>query len=89
MQDIRPISIQIPYYTNLRNVCRYYMFYSINFAMYKVESIMLSSYVVRRKDLLIHTMLLDGFTFLDVFVTPTDNAIGIKLRAEFSHIVSS
>ena len=45
--DILSISIQIPYYTNIRKLCRYYnMFESISFVMYNVESIVLSSYVV-------------------------------------------
>ncbi|KAK2151160.1 hypothetical protein LSH36_374g06000 [Paralvinella palmiformis] len=64
--DILSISIQIPYYTNLRKLCRYYnMFESISFVMYNVEYILFSSYVVWRNDLLIHTMLLDGFIFLE------------------------
>jgi len=49
--------------------------------MYNVESVLLSSYVVWRNDLLIHTMLLDGFILLEAFVTPAD--ISVKLRAEF------
>ena len=37
MEDIRRISIQIPYYPNVRNLCRYYsIFKSISFAMYNV-----------------------------------------------------
>ena len=41
------ISIQIPYYTNVRKLFDYYdMFYSINFAMYNVSFEMLSYYVV-------------------------------------------
>ena len=60
--DILSILIQIAYYTNVRKVCHYYnMFNSIRFAMYNVESVLLSSHVIWRNDLLIHTMLLDGF----------------------------
>jgi len=56
--DILSISIQIPYYTNVRKLCRYYnMFESIGFFWYNVEYILLSSYVVWRYDLLLHTML--------------------------------
>ena len=86
--DLRPISIQIPYYTNVRKLCRYYnMFECISFVMYNVESILLSSYVVWRNDLLIHTMLLDGFILLESFVTPAGISIGIKLRTEFFAIL--
>ena len=77
---ILSISIQIPYYTNVRKLCRYYnMFESISFVMYNVEPILLSSYVVWRIDLLIHTMLLDGFILLESFVTPAGISMGIKL----------
>ena len=69
--DIISISIQIPYYTNVRKLCRYNnMFESISFVMYHVESILLSSYVVWRNDLLIHIMLFDRFILLESFVTP-------------------
>ena len=35
--DIQPILFQIPYYTNVRKLCRYYnMFKSINVARYNV-----------------------------------------------------
>ena len=62
----------------------------ISFVMYNVESILLSSYVVWRNDLLIHTMLLDGFILLESFVTPAGISMGIKLRTEFfSHIMSN
>ena len=55
--DILSISIQIPYNPNVRKLCRYYnIFESISFVMYNVESILLSSYVVWRNDLLIYTM---------------------------------
>jgi len=55
--DILSISIQIPYYPSVRKLCRYYnMFESISFVMYNVEYILLSSYVVWRNDLLIHTI---------------------------------
>ena len=86
--DILSISIQIPYYTNVRKLCRYYnMFEFISFAMYNVESILLSSYLVWRNDLLIYTMLLNGFILLESLVTPEGISIGIKLRTEFlSHI---
>ena len=77
--DIRPISIQIPYYANLRKLCRYYnMFYCISFAVYNV---FLSSYVVWRSDLLIHMMLFDGFILLECFVTPADISMGL-MQAE-------
>ena len=89
--DILSISIQIPYYTNVRKLCRYYnMFESISFVMYNVESILLSSYVVWRNDQLIHTMLFDGFILLDSFVTPGGISMGIKLRTEFfPHVMSN
>ena len=55
--DILSISIQIPYYTNVRKLCRYYnKFKSISFVMYNVESILLSSYVVWRNNLLTKTI---------------------------------
>jgi len=45
--DILSISFQIPYYPNVRRLCRHYnMFEYISFVMFNVESIMLSSYVV-------------------------------------------
>ena len=89
--DILSISIQIPYYTNVRKLCRYYnMFEFISFVMYNVESILLSSYVVWRNDLLIHTMLLDGFILLESFVTPAGISMAVLLRTEFfSHIMSN
>ena len=65
----------------------YHMFESISFAMYNVESILLSSYVVWRCDLLIHTMLLDGFILLESFVTPAGISMGIKLRTELFPIL--
>ena len=78
--DILYISNQIPYYTNVRKLCRYYnMFESIRFVMYNVESIYLSSYVGWRNDLLIHTVLFDGFILLESFVTPAGISMGIKL----------
>ena len=86
--DILSISIQIPYYTNVRKVCRYYnMFEFISFVMYNVESILLSSYVVWRNDLLIHTMLLDGYILLESFVTLIGISMGIKLRTGFFPIL--
>ena len=76
--DIISISIQIPYYTNVRRLSRYYnMFKSISFAMYKVESILLSSNVVWRNDLLTHTMLHDGFILLESFVTLAVISMGV------------
>ena len=81
--DILSISIQIRYYTNVRELCRYYnMFQSISFVMYHIECI-LSSYVVWQNDLLINTMLLDGIILLESFVTPAGISMGIKLRTEF------
>ena len=72
--DILSISIQIPYCTNVRKLCRYYnIFESISLVMYNVESILLSSCVVWRNNLLIHTMLLDGFILMESFVTPAGN----------------
>ena len=45
--DVRSISIQIPYYTNVRKLCRYYnMFESISFVMYNVESVLSTFYLV-------------------------------------------
>ena len=86
--DILSISIQIPYYTNVRKLCRYYnMFEFISLVMYNVESILLCSYVVWRNDLLIHTILLDGFILLELFVTPAGISMGIKLRTEFFPIL--
>ena len=58
------------------------MFESINFVMYNVESILLSSYMVWRNDLLIRTMLFDGVILLEAFVTQGDSSMDIKLRAE-------
>jgi hypothetical protein len=86
--DILSISIQIPYYTNVRKLCRHYnMFEFISFVMNNVEYIVLSSYVVWRNDLLIHTMLLDGFILLESFVTPAGISLGINLRTEFFPIL--
>ena len=86
--DILSISIQIPYYTNVRKLCRYYnMFESISFVMYNLKSILLSSYVVWRNDLLIHTMLLNGFILLESFVTLAGFSMGIKLRTDFFPIL--
>jgi len=46
--------------------------------------------VVWRNDLLIHTMLLDGFILLESFVSPADISMGIKLWTEFFlHIMSN
>jgi len=86
--DILSISINIPHYTSVSKLCLYYnMFESISFVMYHVESILLSSYVVWRNDLLIHTILLDGFILLESFVTPAHISISIKLRTEFFPIL--
>ena len=86
--DILSISFQIPYYTNVRKLCRYYnLFEFISFVMYNVESILLSSYVVWRNDLLIHTILLDGFILLESFINPAGISMGIKLRTEFFPIL--
>ena len=69
VSDIRPISIHIPYYTNERKLCYYYnMFKFISFAVYNVESILLSSYVICQNDLLIHTMLFNRFVLLESFL---------------------
>ena len=63
-------SIQIPYYTNVRKLCRYYnIFKFISFAIYIAGSIFLSSYVVWRNDLLIYTIVLGGY-ILESFVSP-------------------
>ena len=81
MSDIWSILIQIPYYTNVRKLCLYYnIFESISFIMYIVEYILLSSYVIWRNDLLIYTMLLDGFILLESFFTVAGISMGIKLR---------
>jgi len=86
--DILFISIQIPYYTNVRKLCRYYnMFEFISLVMYNVDCILLSSYVVWRNDLLIQTMLFGGFILLGLFVTPAGISMGIKLRTEFFPIL--
>ena len=80
----RHISVQIHYDINVKMLYRYYtMFNSISFAMYNVESILLSSYVVWWNDLLIHTMLFDGFILVEGFVTPAGITMDIKLWAEF------
>jgi len=83
------ISIQIPpYYKNVRKLCRYYnMFDSISFVMYNVESILLTSYVVWRNDLLIHTKLRNGFILLESFATLAGFSMGIKLRTDFFPIL--
>jgi len=65
------------------------MFNFISFAMYHVESVLVSSYMVWWNDLLIHKMLFDGFIVLESFVTTADIAMCIKLRTVFSHIVSN
>jgi len=78
MSYIISISIQISYYTNVRKSCRYY-----NMFMYNVESILLSSYMVCRNDLLIHTMLLDGFILLESFVILAGISMGFMLRTDF------
>jgi len=59
------------------------MFYSISFAMYCEESILLSSYVVWWNDLLIYKMLFDRFRLPEALVTPADTYKGIYLPAEF------
>ena len=83
MPDSRPISIQIPYYTNVWKLCRYYnMFNPIRFAINNVESILLSSYMVSRNDILIHTMLFGGFILLESFVVPAIISMCIKLRTK-------
>ena len=62
----------------------------ISFVMYNVESILLSSYVVWRNDLLIKTILVDGFILLGSFVTPAGISMSVTLRTEFvSHIMSN
>ena len=74
--------------TNVRKLCRYYnMFEFIRFVMYNVESILLSSYLVCRNDLLIHTMLLGGFILLESYVTPAVISMGIKMLTEFVPIL--
>ena len=66
------------------------MFEFISFVMNNVEYILLSSYIVWRNDLIIHTMLLGGFILLEPFVTPAGISLGINLRTEFvSHIISN
>jgi len=55
--------------------------------MYKVESILLSSYVIWRNDLLNHTMLFDGFILLELCVTPAGIFMGIKMRTEIFPIL--
>ena len=81
--DFRPFSNQIPYYTNVRKMCRCYnMFYSVSFVMYNVESV-LSSYVVWRNDILIYAIRFDGFILLGAVATLADISMSIKLRAWF------
>jgi len=83
--DVKPISTQIPYYTTVIKLSRYYnMIKSISFAIDNVESIMWSSY-----DLLIAAMLLDGFILMESFVIQVGISIGIKLRVVFPHIMSN
>ena len=60
------------------------MFYSISFAMHYVE--WLSSYVIWWNDLLIHTMLFDGFILLESIVTLVGIFMGIKLWAELFNL---
>jgi len=38
--------------------------------------------MIWRNDLLIHTMMFNGFILRDAFVNPADISMGIKLRAE-------
>jgi len=87
---IRPISIQITYYTNVRRLCRYYnTFYPISFATYNVKSVLLSSCVVWQNELLIHVMQFNGVILLEAFRTPADSSMDGKLWTEFLlHIVS-
>jgi len=55
-----------------------------------LQHVWLSSCAVWGKILLIHTMLFHGFILQDVFVTPADISMVIKLQAVvFFHIVSS
>ena len=63
------------------------MFESIRFAMYYVDFIFLSSCVDCRNNLLIYTMLLDGFILLKSFVTLAGSCMGIKLRTGFFPIL--
>jgi len=58
------------------------MFSITRSAMYNVESVLLSSYVVWRSDLLIRTKRFDGIILLGSFVTPAGISMGIKLRTE-------
>ena len=56
---------------NVRKLRRYYnMFESFCFAIYLAKSIFLSFNEVWRKDLVMHTMRLNGFILLVLFVTP-------------------
>ena len=54
---------------------------TLHIAMFDLYSIIFT--VVWRNDLLIHTILLDGFILLESFVTPAGISMGIKLRTEF------
>ena len=69
--DIRLISIQIRYYTNVWTLCgSYNRFYCISFAKYHIESVLLSFYVVLWNDLLLnHAILFDVFIFLEACAT--------------------
>ena len=89
VSDIGPISMRISYYINISELCGYNnTLYCISFAVYEVESVLLSCYIVWRNNLLIHIMLLDGFILLEAFVTPAIILMDIKLQAEyFPHIV--
>ena len=60
------------------------MFYSINFVMYNVESVLLSFCVFQWNDLLIYTMLFNGFILPKAFFTLVYIYMGIKLRTEFA-----
>ena len=83
VSDIGPISMEIPYYINIRELCGYYnTLYYISFVMYQVESVLLSCYIVWWNNLLIHIMLLGGFILLETFITPAIISINIKQQVE-------
>ena len=60
------ITTLVAYKIHVRSLLQHFL--SISFVIYNVESIFLSSYVVRRNDLIIHTMLFNGFILMSALL---------------------
>ena len=63
------------------------MFDFFSFAIYNVEFVLLSSYVVCQNNLLICTRLFDGFIPMEAFAISADNHMDINQLAEFFPIL--